>query len=242
VTEGVGVGTAIVSYIEPHPGAAREFNRWYERDHFPAAVTAGPGAYAGARFVATRAGKAVRAAGDLFGDPRRGSYLSVAWLAPDAQPAWDLWIPGQMETLVAAGRMFAGRDHLHTAVYAYQWEVRAGDTAPASVALDAGHAGVIAVAVRGHEHADAADDLASWARGWLEPELPLVVGLRRERLLASTLDPPEPHVLLLAFVSGAVIDLWSRVVAPAVARREDVGFAGPFFATVPGTDLYVDDL
>jgi hypothetical protein len=239
VTEGVGIGTAIVSYIEPHSGAEREFNRWYERDHFPAAVMAGPGPYAGARFVATRACKVARAPGELFGDPRRGSYLSVAWLLPGAQPAWDAWIPGQMETLVAERRMFEGRDHLHTAVYDYQWEARAGETAPACVALDAPHSGVIAVAVQDGE---GADDLERWASGWVEPELPLVVALRRDRLLVSILESPAPHVLLLAFVSGAVIDLWARVVAPAVARRDDVGFAGPFLATVPGTDTYADEL
>ena len=79
----VPVGTAIVSYIEPHPGQARAFNRWYERDHFYAAVAAGPGVFAGARFVAPRSCKAERPAGGwLFGDVSRGSFLSLAWLTP----------------------------------------------------------------------------------------------------------------------------------------------------------------
>ena len=38
----VEIGTAIVSYIEPHAGQEVAFNRWYERDHFPATVRAGP--------------------------------------------------------------------------------------------------------------------------------------------------------------------------------------------------------
>ena len=50
--------TAIVSYIEPEPGYAREFNHWYETDHFPSAVLAGPGIVRGERFVAARAGRA----------------------------------------------------------------------------------------------------------------------------------------------------------------------------------------
>jgi hypothetical protein len=235
-TEGVRIGTAIVSYMEPHPGAERDFNRWYERDHFPAAVLAGPGAYAGARFVATRECKEVRAAGALFGDPRTGSYLSIAWLLPGAQSDWDAWIPGQMDMLRAEGRMFAGRDHLHTAVYGYRWEVGTDTAPPPSVALARGYGGVVAIAATGDDN-----DAETWA-GFVGEEIPLVVALRRERILVSTLGEPAAHTLLLAFVAGDVVDVWRRLVAPALASRVDVGFAGPFLATVPGTDTYVDQL
>jgi hypothetical protein len=237
VIEGVGIGTAIVSYIEPHPGAARDFNRWYERDHFPAAVLAGPGAFSGGRFVATRACKVVRADADLFGDPSIGSYLAIAWLAPGAHDAWDAWVPGQMDALVAADRMFAGRDHLHTAVYDHEWSAELRDGVPAALALDAGFGGVLAIAAFGD-----GDDLSAWGAALVQPELPIVVGLHRRRLLVSALDDPPAHRLVLAFVAGDPQDVWARVVAPAVAARADIGFAGPFLATVPGTDRYVDDL
>jgi hypothetical protein len=238
VTEGVGIGTAIVSYIEPHVGAERDFNRWYERDHFLAGVLAGPGAYAGARFVATRDCKDARVKGALFGDPGFGSYLSLAWLLPDAQAGWDEWIAGQMDTLRAEGRMFAGRDHLHTAVYEYLWEVAASDGPPACIALDRAYPGVVAMALAEDDR-----DSEGWAGGLVGTQVPLVVALRRQRILVSTLGEPEPHVLLLAFVDGDVIDVWQRRVVPALARRgSDVGFAGPFLATVPGTDTYVDRL
>jgi hypothetical protein len=240
VTEGVGIGTAIVSYIEPHVGAEREFNRWYERDHFPAAVMAGPGAYAGARFVATRQCKETRLDGRLFGDPHIGSYLSVAWLLPNAQTPWDTWIALQMDALRAEGRMFAGRDHLHTAVYEAGWDMRAADAPPASLALDHGYPGVIAVAVEGQGE-EVELEVVSLTWDLVGSELPLVVALRRERLLASTLGEPPPHFLVLAFVDGDVIDVWD-LVAPAIASRTRVGFAGPFLATVPGTDTYDDVL
>jgi hypothetical protein len=238
VTEGVGVGTAIVSYIEPHAGVAREFNRWYERDHFPAAVLAGPGAYSGARFVATRECKHARAPGALFGDPARGSYLAIAWLLPGAQAGWDAWVPGQMASLVADDRMFRGRDHLHTAVYEYRWEVAADGGPPGCLALDRGFAGVVAIAIAGNDDGTT----KGWVRRLVGAEVPIVVGLRRERLLVSVLGEPEPHGLLLAFVDGDVIDVWHRVVEPALEARADVGFAGPFLATIPGTDTYTDDL
>ena len=238
--EGVAIGTAIVSYIEPHAGAERDFNRWYERDHFPAAVLAGPGAFSGARFVATRACKDTRHDGTLFGDPRTGSYLAIAWLLPGTQPAWDAWIPTQMETLVAEGRMFAGRDHLHTAVYQERWGNRAPDAPPPSGALDHRYPGVIAMVFEG-EGEDREVDVAIWSRGLVGADVPVIVGLSRARVLASVLDVPD-HVLVLAFVASDVADVWQRVVAPELAGRTGVGFAGPFLATVPGTDSYVDVL
>jgi hypothetical protein len=239
-TGDVGVGTAILSFIEPHAGAGRDFNRWYERDHFPAAVLAGPGAYAGARFVATRACKEARLGDGLFGDPERGSYLSLAWLLPGAQAAWDAWIPGQMETLVAENRMFAGRDHLHTAVYQERWGRQAPDAPPVALALDHGYPGVIAIAFEG-EGEQREVDIAIGSRALVGTDLPVLVGLSRERLLASVLDVPA-HVLVLAFVVGDVLDVWQRVVAPALTDVTGVGFAGPFLATIPGTDIYTDDL
>lgn len=234
MTGDVGIGTAIVSYMEPHAGAERAFNRWYERDHFPAAVLAGPGAYSGARFVATRGCKAVRSEGALFGDPGRGSYLSIAWLVPGAQAGWDAWVGGQMETLRAEDRMFAGRDHLHTAVYEYLWEEHAAGGPPACVALDRGYQGLVAIALE--------DENDGWVRDLADDELPVIVALRRQRVLVSTLGEPEPHSLLLAFVDGDAIDVWHRLVEPVLAPRAGVGFAGPFLATIPGTDTYVDQL
>ena len=237
MTEGARIGTAIVSYIEPHPGVAREFNRWYERDHFPAAVLAGPGAFSGARFVATRECKRARVDGELFGDPHAGSYLSVAWLLPGTQAAWDGWVPDQMNALVAEGRMFAGRDHLHTAVYEHAWNVAAAGAPPAALALECGCAGAVAIALT-----DAGDG-ESWARELVGPEIPIVVALRRERVLVSVLGEPEPHLLLLAFVAGDPVDVFTRVVVPRLTQVPGtVGFAGPFLATVRGTDTYTADL
>jgi len=145
----VGIGTAIVAYIEPHEGQARAFNRWYERDHMYAATTAGPGAFSGARWVATRPCKAVRPAdATWFGDPARGSYLTTVWLLEDSQDEWDAWVLRQMTKLQAdADRLFAGRDHLHTAVYRFTGEARTGDGVSAATALDHPCGGLIAIAV-----------------------------------------------------------------------------------------------
>jgi len=216
---GVEIGTAIVSYIEPHPGMAVEFNRWYERDHFPAAVKAGPGVFAGARFVATRACKELRPDGQLLGDPARGSYLGVAWVLPGKQAEWDAWVAHEMETIADEGRLFAGRDHVHTAVYTCVWQAGPVD---AVVALDRGFAGAIV----------AASEVAA-----PRLDLPAAIGLRLERTVVSQVDPP-PHELVL----GLCADDPRKVFVAVAGELEGCGFASPFLATIPGSDAYADDL
>jgi hypothetical protein len=234
----VGIGTAIVAYIEPHAGQALEFNRWYERDHFYAATTAGPGAFSGARWVATRACKAVRRPGATwFGDAVRGSFLTTVWLLDGKQAEWDAWVAKEMEELRARpDRMFPGRDHIHTGVYRYCCEVRAEDAPSAAVALDHGFAGLVAIAVGA-----GAESAEGCAREIVGPEIPVVVGLTPERVILSQADPPA-HALVFGFTSGDPLDAWRSGIEPALARLPSVGFASPFLRTIPGTDAYVEDL
>ncbi len=208
------VGTAIVSYIEPSPGHARDFNRWYERDHFPLAVLAGPGVLGGARFVATHACKALRPPdGTLLGDPTRGSYLGVAFVAPGRQPEWDAWVVREMETITAEGRLFPHREHVHTAVYRC--------TAAHGDMLDPGFAGVIAIAT---------------TNGPPAVDAPADVTLELDRTIVSSADPP-PHRLVLAYCNDDPLATFAKLALPAA-----VGFAGPFLATIPGTDAYTEEL
>ena len=212
----VAIGTAIVSYIEPEAGYASAFNEWYERDHFPATVLAGPGVFSGARFVADAACRARRPAdGTLFGDPDRGRFLALAWVLPDRQAEWDAWVAAEMDALVAAGRMFPHREHLHTAVYRF---VRAAGPIPAPMALAHGFAGVVATAT-----------VAEPPEGSLAP---CTVVLASERTILSSADPPAHH-LVLAFTDG---DPAGAAVPPVTAG----GYASPFRATVPGTDTHIE--
>jgi hypothetical protein len=215
----VTIGTAIVSYIEPHPGHEIAFNHWYERDHFPATVRGGPGVFAGARFIATRACKALRPPGQLFGDPARGSHLAVAWVLPGKQAEWEAWVAQEMETLAAQDRLFAGRDHVHTAIYEWAWD---SGTVDAISALDRGYPGAIVVA---DEHGAPNLDVA------------VSVGLRLSRTVISEIDPPA-HDLVVGFCAR---DPLTEFAAHADATRT-AGFASAFLAAVPGTDTHADDL
>ena len=225
MTDPVTVGTAVVAYIEPHPGQARAFNAWYERDHFYASAMAGPGMYAGARWVATKACKAARPSGDLLGDPARGSYLATYWLLPGTQAVWDEWAAREYASLPPE-RRFSGRDHLHTAVYRYAWDFRAEGAPAPPIALDHGYAGVVAAAWSEPEAG------RRWAATVVGADVPLVIGLEPERTIMSETDPAV-HTLALAFCATNPL----TVPLPAGA-----GFASPFLRTIPGTDTYTDDL
>ena len=56
----IELGHALITMIEPNRDTVRQYNRWYEHDHFLSGVLTGPGAFAGRRFVATRALKDLR--------------------------------------------------------------------------------------------------------------------------------------------------------------------------------------
>jgi hypothetical protein len=177
--------TAIVSYIEPAPGYAREFNRWYEDDHWPYAVMAGPGIVAGQRFVANRACKAKRPAGTLFGDPARGSYLGVALVADGRQADWDAWVVEEMKKITAEDRLFPHREHVHTAVY---------DVIDGGAPSLGAYGGVVAIA-----------DKPADVEGALR--------LRLARTIISSADP-APHDLVLLFTAGDPASAFDRLAIP----------------------------
>jgi len=232
----VAIGTAIIAYIEPHAGQALAFNRWYDRDHMYAATTAGPGAFSGARWIATRACKALRPAGATwFGDPAHGSFLTTVWLLEGTQAEWDAWVGERMQKLRAEpDRLFAGRDHVHTAAYRFASERRADGGTSAATAHDHPFAGVIAIAV-------AAGGGTACAETIVGRELPVAAVFTRERVIMTEVEAPA-HDLVLGFTPSDPLDAWNALVAPVLASIPDVGFASPFIRTIPGTDTYVDQL
>jgi hypothetical protein len=232
----VGIGTAIIAYIEPHAGQAKAFNRWYERDHMYAATTGGPGAFSGARWVATRACKARRPPGATwFGEPGRGSFLTTVWVLDGMQSEWDTWVGRQMESLRAQpDRMFAGRDHLYTAVYRFVGEDRTGGGVSAATALDHHFNGLVAIAVAAGSGVECGHVITG-------DELPTVAVFTPDRVMLTSTDPPA-FDLVLGFAPGNPLDAWRSRIDPVLTTFPGIGFASPFLRTIPGTDTYVDEL
>ncbi|MCU1428025.1 MAG: hypothetical protein JWL83_2025, partial [Actinomycetia bacterium] len=163
---------------------------------------------------------------------------------------WDAWAIAQMKVLTAQDRLFPGRDHLHTAVYRYEFEERAEGGPFAALALDRDFAGVVAVAIDG----DDLEAARTWCARLARREMPVVAAFTQQRLIMSVLEgapsaehegsagsTSATHILVLGFVDGDVLAVWRDHVEPLLAEVP-VGFASPFLRTIPGTDDYVDEL
>ena len=258
----IELGSALFSLVEPHAGCAREFNRWYERDHFYAGCMVGPGFFAGRRWVATRAMKQLRMSDGPPTLPEgRGSLLVLYWiLAGQHQETVD-WAVTRVQQLHRQNRMNPARDNISTNFYQHHWSVsRDADGVRPELALDHPFAGLSVMLV---EPGPDSDTEAFEARcrehvlpNWL-PDSPLSL------LLCMAPEPlPEgapgnvkhatetssvPPLLWLGFMDRAPDSFWAESMSGlATSLRSDVGgrltWAAPFVPTVPGTDTYMDEL
>ena len=211
----VAIGTAIVAYIEPHAGEEQAFNRWYERDHMYAATTAGPGAFSGARWVATRACKARRPRArrgsasprGVRSSPRCGCSRAISSSGTSGSRArWRVCAPKAIGCSPAATTC--------TPPCTDAWAKRSRVVSPAATALDHPCGGVAAIAVPiGARHRP---------RGrWPVPDVPTVAVFTTERVILADTSPP-PHDLVLGFTPGDPLAVWTAGVEPVlatVARR-----------------------
>jgi hypothetical protein len=235
----VRLGSVLFTLVEPHRGFEVAYNRWYERDHFYAGVLVGPHTLAGQRWVATRADKELRLPPDM-----PGSYLGLYWIEAGHHDEWNRWGVDTVNQLHAEGRMFAERDHVHTALYELAWAYgRDPDGVPPELALDHRYRGLVAMLVEGDE---------------LLPEV--VRNLPVDQVLAFTAlplleDAPgdvgrqdgDERLLLLWFLDGDAAEVWADGFAGhgdrlAASGRGTLTWAAPFRPTVPGTDIYTDQL
>jgi len=250
---GVRLGSAIVSLVEPHPGHGVAFHRWYERDHFYAGCLSGPGFFAGRRFVATRALKALRApagATPFGGDLGRGSFLALYWLDADLEEQAVAWSVEAFHALRDAGRIFAPADVAHAGFYRVAHVAsRDPDGVPAALALDHPFPGLALTLVETRD----ADALAAWQREQTtRGPVALSVGLAPRPRPPGAIQAVDSsawpdRVAWLHFLDADPARAWDASFGDHAARLEAAGvgrlvFASPFRPTIPGTDRYADEI
>jgi hypothetical protein len=231
----VELGTLLYTLVEPHRGHEVAYNRWYERDHFYAGCMVGPHNFAGRRFVATAPLKALR---EPSGDSTAlGTYLALYWVEAGHHDDWNRWAVDRVQWLHANGRMFAERDHIHTALYTFERAVsRQADGVPPALALDHPYRGLI---------------VQRFTDGDALPALPIGAGVG-QTLVCSPLpllaDAPadvprtgDDHreVLLLHFLDDDPPAVWAGRFA---GNADTAAWSSPFLPTIPGTDTYTDQL
>lgn len=123
VVDGAGVvriGTVVFALIRPTPGHAREFNHWYERDHYYTTGLAAPGVFSGGRFI----------------QPATGWHLALYFVLPGFDQDRVAFATDQMAAAAAEDRLFEAREHLHTWTYDADSATRGRDGVPLALALD----------------------------------------------------------------------------------------------------------
>jgi hypothetical protein len=254
----IKLGAALVTLVEPRPGHVVDFNRWYEEDHFYAGCMASKFNFAGARFVATKADKAKRFPADSPVPPagfglESGSYVAIYWILDGYFDEWNRWAVDQVNYLHANGRMFSERDHIHTLMYEIVDEFHgsgSGRRVPAELTLDHHFPAISIIIGEVNEGVDPATAV-QWFDGRLGPAETTIAFTPRPLLGDAPGDIPRDlesnRFLLLSFYDGDPHETWDATVAPleATFAAADLGrivWAGPFRATVPGTDRYTDEL
>ena len=257
------VGSMLLTLVEPNQGFAKAYNRWYERDHYYGGCMVGPWLFAGSRWVATRQLKDLRwpAEGTVALPIDAGSYVAIYWVEQGHHHEhFAEWSINQVRDLYTNGRGFPERTHVHTSTFHYvDSAYRDVDPVPVELALDRGYPGLIALwwdaaSGSGHDlHAALADthlhDLLSGspveiAASWV-PSAPGTGDRSAPMDLGSPPGGPDRLVQLL-FVDGDPAGAVERVRAYTDSVESSgvatLQLAAPFLRTVPGTDLYVDEL
>jgi len=255
----VKLGHMLFTMVDPHRGHEVAYNRWYERDHFYAGCLVGPWLFAGRRWVAPRALKALRYPREselAKPDPTAGSYVAIYWIHAGHFDEHREWAGRQVRWLYQNGRGFTARTHVHTLLYDLSWTVyRDDDPVPVELALDHGYPGMASLAVRRAPDV-AADTLDAWWRDALPALLrdtPIAcatswspVPQRGAPMDIPVVDDPERLRMHLFFLDGEPLASWSRFEALGRAleatKLARVVFASPWLPTVVGTDTYTSEL
>jgi hypothetical protein len=257
----LGIGGALISLVEPHPGEERAYNRWYEDDHFYSGALCMPWLFAGGRFVATRELQRLR-----YPDPSpiakpvaAGCYLHLYWITPGHVDDHIRWSVATNVVLRARKRIHLARTHVFTAFQDHCGSVARSSSGPRDhQTLDHPYRGVVmeVLDARGSRA-----ELDAWIRSgylpWLHgsPGDPIAHTLWfAPRPLPADKQPDvadipglDRRLTLLHFLDADPREVWSPCLAGngTWVERQGVAsivFAAPFLPVDFGTDRYVDQL
>ncbi|MFM9368370.1 hypothetical protein [Streptomyces sp. Da 82-17] len=259
---GVRPGHALITMVEPHPGHEHAYNRWYEDDHYYAGAMAMPWMYAGRRWVATRDLQLLRRPekSAVARPVTAGCYLSTYWITEGRYDDHMRWTVGINKRLNRDGRVHQDRTHVFTSFQDHLGTVyRDGASGPRDFhALDHPYQGLV-LEVIDAEGPEQRAELVEWLRsehlpGKLAGSPAAMTVLFRPTPLpgdrmsyVKQVEGVDERVTLLWFLQSDPRPCWPELFA---GREEEVAESGlgrvelaaPFIPTVPGTDLYVDQL
>ena len=256
----VAIGSALITMVEPHVGHDHAYNRWYEDDHFYSGAMAMPWMFAGRRWVAPKDLQALRYPADSpIADPLdTGKYISLYWITEGRYEDHLRWSVATNQRLLPDGRIYLDRTHVYTSFQRYGGVVYRDATGPRDVhSLDYPYQGLVVEVVDADDPHDRAE-LDGWLRADFLPARlagsAAAMTLLFEPMplpadkMAYVADMPglERRLTLLTFTEVPPAAIWDAFAGAGKALADSglgrVQLAAPFVPTLPGTDVYVDQL
>lgn len=257
---GPGIGAALITMVEPHPGFELSYHRWYEDDHYISGAMSMPWMFAGRRWVAPRRLQELRFPADsrVAQPVTAGAYITVYWINEGRYADHLDWTVAINRRLLPDGRVFQERTHVFTAFQDYLGVVYRDESGPRDIhALNHPYQGLVVEVYDAAEGTEPAE-LAAWLTGTHLP-----AKLKGSPMAMATVFAPMPlpgtkptYVKAVEGVGRRLTVLWFLETAPdaawelftgdgeaaAASRLGRLEFAAPFIPTVPGTDMYVDEI
>jgi hypothetical protein len=260
---GLGIGGALISMVEPHPGHEYAYNRWYEDDHYYSGALFMPWMFAGRRYVATRELQLMRYPREspIAQPVTAGAYLHLYWITPGHVEDHIRWSVGTNQVLRRENRIYLDRTHVYTSFQDFVGSIAREARGPRDYqALDHPYGGVVMEVIDAAEGHDR-NELDAWLREqylpWVHrsPENPIgmTVWFAPQPLpddkMPDVADIPgvDRRLTVLHFLDDDPRDVWEARFTANGDRVELGGigtmqFAAPFVPVLHGTDLYVDEL
>lgn len=263
--EDLGVGHALITMVEPHRDKLREYNRWFEDNHYFDGAMYMPWMYSGRRFVATVELQKLRVPKrSPFVDPiETGKYITIYWIAPGRREDHKAWTFAINARHRHTGNISLDRDHIFTSFQDNAGAVyRDADVPKARWSLVDPPAGLVVEVV---DAADAAerDALEDWLLTEHLPARLTPEGAATSAMVFRT-NPPSPghsravyesqlkvtnegrRLTVLWFLDRDPRESWSQfsdeVDTVAASRLGEAVFVAPFIPCRMGTNAYEDEI
>ena len=263
----VGVGHMLINIGCPFSGAARDYTRWYEDDHYFSGAMMAPFVFAGRRWVAPADLAALQygGPGSEFDPPPGVSYAATYWIAPGHLNDYFAWSAGAGPQLAAQGRNFTDRRLVFVSFADRIGTVYRDESVPADVFELVDPPGGMVVQLIDVPDTSDRDAAAAWLIGELLPQRLAAEGASAHSVLvfrgAADTSAMRPalqdlqrqadnggrRLLLLWFLDRDPREGWESEFAPlpdliSQSGRFVVEWTAPYVPVHMGTDDYVDDL
>ncbi|GAA1022279.1 hypothetical protein Aple_075290 [Acrocarpospora pleiomorpha] len=259
------VGGTYLGITETVAGHEREFNRWYEDDHFYSGAMAGPWILSGRRWVATHAMRKTWVPEDspIISPHGQGCYFKTYWFATGHEDDAELWMNEAFKDLMEPDRfptMRFGSDNepkirRNSSYSSFQRHLFTCALEPGPLqavhALDYPFGGLALDVIQvdrspAHYLVDIRPALQDTLAG---AECKIAVAFERapNQWLPSAREPEHEEFTVLWFFDAAPppegyaprLTDFHRAIDEAGGR---LALSACFVPTIPGTDTYVDEL